>query len=74
MTNQNALSLKEAKARLGIGLTTLYKLMAMGKITAKKVGARTLIPAESIDAFLADSPAFISRGDYGRGERDDDDS
>jgi len=65
------MSVKDAASRVGVGLTTLYKLMATGQITAKKVGARTLVLVESIDAFLADSPAFTSRGAYGRGVRDD---
>eukprot|EP01037_Dinobryon_pediforme_P005931 gene5931-6001_t len=41
---------------IGAGLTTLYALIGAGKIVAKKSNGRTLIPAESLRAYLANLP------------------
>jgi excisionase family DNA binding protein len=41
----------------GLGRTTLYELIGAGKIEARKAGNRTLIPAESLRAFLNSLPA-----------------
>lgn len=49
-------SLKEASAALGVGKTTLYKALADGALTAVKLGNRTLIPAESLRAWMASWP------------------
>jgi excisionase family DNA binding protein len=40
----------------GIGRTTLYEAIGAGKIEARKAGNRTLIPAESLRAFVAGLP------------------
>jgi excisionase family DNA binding protein len=40
----------------GIGRTTLYELIAAKKIDARKAGNRTLIPAESLRAYIAGLP------------------
>ncbi len=36
--------------------TTTYKLINEGKLVAKKLGAKTLITAESLEAFIASLP------------------
>jgi excisionase family DNA binding protein len=47
-----AYSIREACGLLSIGRTTLYTLIGQGDLTALKVGRRTLIPAQSLDAFV----------------------
>jgi excisionase family DNA binding protein len=41
----------------GLGRTTLYELIGAGKIEARKAGNRTLIPAESLRAYISSLPA-----------------
>ncbi|WP_242107210.1 helix-turn-helix domain-containing protein [Luteimonas aquatica] len=43
----------EACRRLGISRTTIYQLIANGEIRSFKVGARTLIPEESLRTFIS---------------------
>lgn len=40
----------------GIGRTLMYSLIAGGKIEARRCGGRTLIPAASLEAFIASLP------------------
>ena len=51
-----AYGIAEACIALGIGRTRLYALIAEGQIEARSCGGRTLIPAESLRAFLAKLP------------------
>jgi excisionase family DNA binding protein len=54
---RGAYTVKTACRRLGnIGRTTVYGLIADGKLEAVKLGSRTLITAASIDALLASLP------------------
>ncbi|MGC9217234.1 helix-turn-helix domain-containing protein [Acidithiobacillus sp.] len=46
----------DACAALGIGRTLLYRLIAEGKIEARAIAGRTIIPAASVNAFLAALP------------------
>jgi excisionase family DNA binding protein len=41
---------------LGIGRTKLYSEIASGRLQAKKLGSRTLIPADAVRAYLAQLP------------------
>ncbi|WP_229255100.1 hypothetical protein [Candidatus Viadribacter manganicus] len=43
-----------------MGRTRLYELISQGKIDAVKDGPRTLIPAESAEAWAASLPRFKS--------------
>ncbi len=52
-----AYGIPDACRVLGIGRTRLYALIAEGKIEARACGGRTLIPADSLRAFLASLPA-----------------
>ena len=52
-----AYTIADAAKASGIGRTTLYELIGAGKIEARKVGNRTLIPAESLRSCLASLPA-----------------
>src|SRR4051794_4509031 len=51
-----AYSPKSACEALDCGMTHLYKLIAAGRIEARKCGGKTLIPAESLLAFLNSLP------------------
>ena len=42
---------------VGIGRTNLYRLINEGKLEARKVGGRTLIPAESLRRLIDDAPS-----------------
>ncbi len=46
----------DACAAMGFGKTKLYALIAEGRIEARQCGGRTLIPAESLRAFVANLP------------------
>lgn len=47
------LTVKEAAALIGIGRTTLYRLMGTGEITSVHVGASRRIPLQSAHEFVA---------------------
>ena len=49
-------TISDATKVSGLGRTTLYEAIGAGKIEARKAGNRTLIPAESLRAFLANLP------------------
>lgn len=53
MTIKLAYSPEEACRMLSIGRTVLFDLLRRGDITSVKVGRRRLIPAASLDAYLA---------------------
>ena len=56
MTEVIAHTIADAVKISGIGRTTLYELIAAKKIDARKAGNRTLIPAESLRAYIAGLP------------------
>ena len=51
-----AYPIREACTVSGIGRTKIYGLIAEGKLEARQCGGRTLIPAESLKAFLGNLP------------------
>jgi excisionase family DNA binding protein len=51
-----AYGVNDAARVLGIGRTTVYRLIAEGQIEARALGGRTVIPAESLHAFVASLP------------------
>lgn len=51
-THKLTYTIAEAVVALGVGKTTIYKLIKEGKIKAIKIGARTLIPASDLHAIL----------------------
>ena len=54
---RSAYTVEGAGRRLGgIGRTTVYGLIAAGKLEAVKLGSRTLVTAASIEALLASLP------------------
>ena len=46
-------SIRDVAEMLGLGRTTVYKLISEGYLTRIKVGARTLIPASDVRALVA---------------------
>jgi excisionase family DNA binding protein len=47
----------DAAKSLGIGRSTLFVLLARGAIRARKLGARTLIPAAELQRYVEELPA-----------------
>jgi excisionase family DNA binding protein len=50
---QLAISIKETAKALGLGRTSIYGLIAEGKLEAIKIGRRTLVRVESIRRLVA---------------------
>ncbi|MEO6093040.1 MAG: helix-turn-helix domain-containing protein [Novosphingobium sp.] len=48
-----AYSIKEACRASSLGRTTLYSHIASGRLLSKRIGGRTIIPAESLHALIA---------------------
>lgn len=51
-----AYSIQDTCTILGIGKTKLYEEINAGRIPAKKYGRKTLIPASSLDQWIAQLP------------------
>lgn len=47
-----AYSIREASEATSLGRTTLFNYISSGRLAARKVGGRTLIPAESLHALI----------------------
>lgn len=56
-------SMDEAAKAMSIGKTKLYYEIRDGKIPAKKIGKRVLVPIESINSYIADleQPSFVNK-------------
>jgi excisionase family DNA binding protein len=52
MPERRALSIRETATTCGLSRATLYRLIADGKLTTLKIGARRLVPIAAIDALL----------------------
>jgi excisionase family DNA binding protein len=55
--------LPRAPALFGLSRSALYRLAADGRVRMVKMGARTLVDAESVRAFLATLPPVEVRPD-----------
>lgn len=68
MTTDYLVSIADAQAKLSLGKTFLYQLLAKDTIPAVKIGKRTCIRNSDLDKFIESLEAFKSRngGDYGR--------
>jgi len=51
-----AVTISEAAALSGLGKTSLYKLISHGRLTPRKMGKRTLVLVEDLDAMLKSLP------------------
>jgi len=49
-------TISEAVDVLGVGKTTLYKALAAGRLSAVKLGSRTLIPADALRQWISEMP------------------
>jgi excisionase family DNA binding protein len=54
---RRALSPREAERALGISHASLFRLLKSGRLKRIKVGSRTLIPVNAIDALLNEEGA-----------------
>jgi excisionase family DNA binding protein len=57
-----ALTTAEAARSLGIGKTKLFELIGSGALPAIRLGGRTLIRREDLEAFTAQLPRWKSGG------------
>ena len=57
-----AFSISDACAAIGIGRTKLYNLIGEGKLEARAIGGRTVIPAEALRNFVANLPLAAIKG------------
>lgn len=48
-----AYSIKEACKASSLGRTTIYAHIAAGRLIARRIGGRVIIPAESLHALIA---------------------
>ncbi len=55
-----ALNVEEAVAYSRIGRSTLYTALRNGELTARKVGRRTVILRQDLEAWLERSPAYAN--------------
>ncbi len=55
-----AYTIKEASAALGVSKATIYRTLANGELHAKKLGSRTLIPADELRRETASLPSLRS--------------
>jgi excisionase family DNA binding protein len=58
VTGRAALSIPEVMGHLGLGRDTVYGLIRSGRLTARKVGRRTIITAADLQKFLDELPAI----------------
>jgi excisionase family DNA binding protein len=54
-------SVKDAARLLGLGIVTIYRLVAAGKLVAVKAGRKTLVSTESLEAYAASLPRFVGK-------------
>jgi excisionase family DNA binding protein len=62
---KRAMSVEEAAKAAGVGRTLLFEEIRKGRITARKVGRRTIIMTAELDAWLK---ALPTAGKGGRHE------
>lgn len=55
-----AYAINDLADALGIGRTKIYSEIASGRLRAKKVGSRTLVPADAVQAYLVQLPDYQS--------------
>ena len=53
-----ARSVQGTAVYLGIGISTVYKLVDLGKIPARREGRKLLILGSDADAYLASLPSY----------------
>lgn len=63
------LSIAEFSAAYGVGRTTTYREIAVGRLTAVKAGRRTLIRKDDAEKWLASLPRVSTSGPTGARSR-----
>jgi excisionase family DNA binding protein len=58
-----AASVRRICEMYGLGRTKVYALLAKGEIAGRKVGRRTLIDTESMEAWINRQPVYPGRKD-----------
>jgi excisionase family DNA binding protein len=51
----------QACLQLGIRRSKLYQLIKEGKLSVRKIGARTLMPGSSIAAYIDTLPSTVTK-------------
>jgi excisionase family DNA binding protein len=59
---KRAMSVEQAAKAAGVGRTLLFEEIRKGRITARKVGRRTIITTEALDAWLKSLPVKAGKG------------
>lgn len=62
---QLSLSIEETRIASGLGRTKLYALINSGELKARKIGKRTVILKDDLDAFLKNLPPYVSQNAEG---------
>lgn len=57
---QLSLSIEDVQTQTGIGRTKVYQAINSGQLRARKLGRRTIILKDDLDAFLANLDAYPS--------------
>lgn len=64
--NPPCLSISETCALLGLGRTKLYQIIGSGTLPAKKIGKRTVIIRDDLDAFLSNLQSYSPENKGGK--------
>lgn len=56
VADRKLVSIREAGSFLGIGRSTIYRMINDGELVTRRIGRRTLIQMESVQAILQGSP------------------
>ena len=54
--NRLAFSLADAASAIGVGKSTLHELIATGKLRVRKLGRRSLVLREDLEAYVQSLP------------------
>lgn len=58
-----AASIRRICEMYGLGRTKVYALLASGEIWGRKVGRRTLVDTETVEAWISRQPVYPGRRD-----------
>ena len=51
-----AYTVAEACQATGLGRSTIFELLAAGRLKRKKIGSKTIIPRSSLEALIQEAP------------------
>jgi excisionase family DNA binding protein len=60
MPEQIAVSVEEAGKLAGVGRTTIFKELRDGRLKGRKIGRRTVVPIDELNAWLTSLPTSRS--------------